>query len=291
MNWCLDCGSALAEAEVEYADKTSTAIDAAFTLARAEGEKLARIFAASVPSAPVLAVIWTTTPWTLPANEALCVHPELTYELLATARGLLLMERELAPSALERLGLTGKALASCPGAQLEGLRFQHPFQPREVPIICGLHVTTDAGTGLVHTAPAHGVDDYNVGKHYGLPVHNPVGDDGCFLPDTPPLSVGSLAGKSVWDANPLVIRELEARGLLLRQEKIRHSYPHCWRHKTPIIFRATTQWFIGMEQRAGDGAPTLREIAEKAVAATQFFPDWGRARLESMMKTRPDWCI
>ncbi|MDR0674460.1 MAG: isoleucine--tRNA ligase [Zoogloeaceae bacterium] len=291
VNWCLDCGSALAEAEVEYADKTSAAIDVAFPAA--EPEKLARIFALDMPpSAPVLAVIWTTTPWTLPANEALCVHPELTYELIDTPRGLLLLGSALAPTALERFGLAGgKTLASVLGAKLEGLRFQHPFWPREAPVICGLHVTTDAGTGLVHTAPAHGVDDYNVGKRYGLPVHNPVGDDGVFLPGTPPLSVGLLAGKSVWEANALVIQELEVRGLLLKQEKIRHSYPHCWRHKTPIIFRATTQWFIGMEQRAGEGAPTLREIAEKSLETTQFFPAWGRARLESMIKTRPDWCI
>ncbi|MDR0736296.1 MAG: isoleucine--tRNA ligase [Zoogloeaceae bacterium] len=291
VNWCLDCGSALAEAEVEYADKTSAAIDVAFPLARGETEKLAQILGVSITSAPVLAVIWTTTPWTLPANEALCVHPELTYELIETTRGLLLLERELAPSALERFGLAGRTRASCPGAKLEGLRFLHPFWQREVPVICGLHVTTDAGTGLVHTAPAHGVDDYNVGKRYALPVRNPVGDDGCFLPGTPPLSVGVLAGKSVWDANPLVIRELEAKGLLLKEEAIRHSYPHCWRHKTPIIFRATTQWFIGMEQRAGKAASTLRELAEKALEATQFFPAWGRARLESMVKTRPDWCI
>ncbi|MDR1349168.1 MAG: isoleucine--tRNA ligase [Zoogloeaceae bacterium] len=291
VNWCLDCGSALAEAEVEYADKTSTAIDVAFPLVVDDADKLARLFGLSALSAPVLAVIWTTTPWTLPANEALCVHPELTYELIETERGLLLMARELGAGALERFNLTGKTRASCSGAKLEGLRFQHPFQQRQVPIICGLHVTTDAGTGIVHTAPAHGVDDYNVGKHYDLPVRNPVGDDGCFLPATPLLSVGDLAGQSVWDANPLVVRELEAKGLLLKQEKIRHSYPHCWRHKTPIIFRATTQWFIGMGQRTREDAPTLREIAEKAVEVTQFFPDWGRARLEGMMKTRPDWCI
>jgi isoleucyl-tRNA synthetase len=154
-------------------------------------------------------------------------------------------------------------------------------------------VTTEAGTGLVHTAPAHGVDDYHVGQRYGLPVRNPVGDDGRFLPATPALSVGELAGQSVWEANPLVLRELEAKGLLLQAEKIVHSYPHCWRHKTPIIFRATTQWFIGMARRAGDvdSNPSLREIAEQAVAATQFFPAWGRARLEAMMQTRPDWCI
>ncbi|HNP04661.1 MAG TPA: class I tRNA ligase family protein, partial [Rhodocyclaceae bacterium] len=143
----------------------------------------------------------------------------------------------------------------------------------------------------VHTAPAHGVDDYNIGRKYGLPVNNPVGNDGKFLGNTPALSVGELAGKSVWEANPLVLQELEALGRLLKVEKIQHSYPHCWRHKTPIIFRATTQWFIGMENKSSEEAPTLRWIAERAVDETQFFPAWGRARLEAMMKTRPDWCV
>jgi isoleucyl-tRNA synthetase len=176
---------------------------------------------------------------------------------------------------------------------------KHPFQPRDVTIICGRHVTVEAGTGLVHTAPAHGTDDYLIGKVYGLPVNNPVGDDGRFLAGTPALSVGELAGKTVWEANPLVLQELEANGRLLKSEKIQHSYPHCWRHKTPIIFRATTQWFIGMEHAPTRPAPrrrlatqpTLRWCAERAVDETQFFPSWGRARLEAMMKTRPDWCV
>ncbi|GHT95669.1 isoleucine--tRNA ligase [Betaproteobacteria bacterium] len=293
VNWCLDCGSALAEAEVEYEDKTSTAIDVAFPVADDQLARLAAIFGVSDLSAPVFAVIWTTTPWTLPANEAVCVHPELTYELYDTPRGKLILGRELAAAALSRYELTGEVLASCSGVALEGLALRHPFQSRRVNLICGEHVTTEAGTGLVHTAPAHGADDYVAGKRYGLPVNNPVGNDGAFLANTPPMSVGELAGKSVWDANPLVVEELEAKGLLLQQEKIRHSYPHCWRHKTPIIFRATTQWFIGMAQRAqGDEQnPALREIAEKAIEETDFFPAWGRARLEGMMKTRPDWCI
>ncbi|MDR3055630.1 MAG: isoleucine--tRNA ligase [Zoogloeaceae bacterium] len=293
VNWCMDCGSALAEAEVEYEDKTSTAIDVAFPVAGEELAKLAAIFGLPAISAPVFAVIWTTTPWTLPANEAVCVHPEFTYELRDTPRGKLILGRELADAALSRYALSGEILATCSGVALEGLALNHPFQSRNVNIICGEHVTTEAGTGLVHTAPAHGADDYVVGKRYGLPVNNPVGNDGAFLANTPAMSVGDLAGKSVWDANPLVVEELETQGLLLQQEKIRHSYPHCWRHKTPIIFRATTQWFIGMTQHAGNDEtnPTLREIAEKAVENTDFFPAWGRARLEGMMKTRPDWCI
>ncbi len=291
VNWCLDCGSALAEAEVEYEDKTSPAIDVAFEVHENHAAKLAAAFGLTHLRGPAFAVIWTTTPWTLPANEAVSVHPELTYDLIETGKGGLILVRELAEAALKRFGLEGTVAGSCSGAALDQVLLKHPFQDRDVAIICGTHVTTEAGTGLVHTAPAHGVDDYNIGRKYGLPVNNPVGNDGRFISTTPALEVGELAGKSVWEANPLVLQELEARGRLLHEEKIRHSYPHCWRHKTPIIFRATTQWFIGMENRKGEEAPTLRWIAERAVDETQFFPAWGRARLEAMMKTRPDWCV
>jgi len=291
VNWCLDCGSALAEAEVEYEDKTSPAIDVAFPVHANHADKVAHAFGLKHLESPAFAVIWTTTPWTLPANEAVSIHPELTYDLIETAKGALILGRDLAEACLKRYELEGKVVGSCQGAALERVLLCHPFQERDVTVICGTHVTTEAGTGLVHTAPAHGVDDYNVGRRYGLPVNNPVGDDGKFLGNTPALSVGELAGKSVWEANPLVLEELEKRGLLLKGEKIRHSYPHCWRHKTPIIFRATTQWFIGMDQRSSEAAPSLRHIAEKAVDETQFFPSWGRARLEGMMKTRPDWCV
>jgi isoleucyl-tRNA synthetase len=300
VNWCLDCGSALAEAEVEYEDKNSPAIDVAFAVHENHAEKLAAAFGLSHLRGPAFAVIWTTTPWTLPANEAVSVHPELTYDLIETEKGALILVRELAVACLERYGLAGTTIASCRGDRLDQMLLRHPFQERDVAIICGTHVTTEAGTGLVHTAPAHGVDDYNIGRKYGLPVNNPVGNDGRFISSTPALSVGELAGKTVWEANPLVLQELEARGRLLKQERIQHSYPHCWRHKTPIIFRATTQWFIGMENRAvrpgareseQEEAPTLRWIAERAVDETQFFPSWGRARLEGMMKTRPDWCV
>ena len=291
VNWCLDCGSALAEAEVEYEDKNSPAIDVAFEVHENHADKLAAAFGLTHLRGPAFAVIWTTTPWTLPANEAVSVHPELTYDLVETEKGALILVRELAEAALKRYGLEGASIASCSGDKLDQILLRHPFQPRDVAIICGTHVTTEAGTGLVHTAPAHGVDDYNIGKKYGLPVNNPVGNDGKFISTVPPLSVGELAGKTVWEANPLVLQELESRGRLLKNERIQHSYPHCWRHKTPIIFRATTQWFIGMENKSNENASTLRWIAERAVDETQFFPAWGRARLEAMMKTRPDWCV
>jgi isoleucyl-tRNA synthetase len=300
VNWCLDCGSALAEAEVEYEDRNSPAIDVAFPVHANHADKLAKAFGLTHLRGPAFAVIWTTTPWTLPANEAVCVHPELTYDLIETAKGALILVRELAEAALKRYGLEGTVAGSASGAALEHIGLKHPFLDRDVAIICGAHVTTEAGTGLVHTAPAHGADDFNVGKAYGLPVNNPVGDDGRFLGNVP-AEIAQLAGKTVWEANPLVLELLDAKGMLLKQERLQHSYPHCWRHKSPIIFRATTQWFIGMEHRAGTGQgaddttpssePTLRWIAERAVDETEFFPAWGRARLEAMMKTRPDWCV
>ncbi|HPT50920.1 MAG TPA: isoleucine--tRNA ligase [Accumulibacter sp.] len=301
VNWCLDCRSALAEAEVEYEDKTSSAIDVAFEVHPNHADKVAKAFGLTHLRGPAFAVIWTTTPWTLPANEAVSAHPDFDYELVDTPKGALILARELAAACLRRHGLSGTAIGSAKGAALEHVLLKHPFQTRDVAIICGRHVTVEAGTGLVHTAPAHGTDDYLIGKVYGLPVTNPVGDDGRFVAEIPALSVGELAGKSVWDANSLVLQELTATGHLLKAEKIQHSYPHCWRHKTPIIFRATTQWFIGMDHRAapaddapthtGDEEPSLRWCAERAVDETQFFPTWGRARLEAMMRTRPDWCV
>jgi len=288
VNWCLDCQSALAEAEVEYEDKTSSAIDVAFDIV--DNIALGKAFGVVLPGdAKVFAVIWTTTPWTLPANQAVCVHPELEYDLIKTAKGYLVLVSELLDSCLQRYELTGEVLARCKGSALNLIQLQHPFYERRVPIICGDHVTLEAGTGLVHTAPAHGVDDYMVGRKYGLPAGNPVGDDGKFISTTPNAGGVPLAGVFVWKANDIVLQALEASGHLLHQEKLKHSYPHCWRHKTPIIFRATPQWFIGMEQDAGNGA--LRLHANQAVDATQFFPAWGRARLEAMIKNRPDWCV
>ena len=280
VNWCLDCGSALAEAEVEYEDKSSDAIDVGFPVA--DADKLREVFGVGIKH-PAYAVIWTTTPWTLPANQAVCAHPDFIYDLVETEKGLLILTRDLVESSLARYGLHGRAIASTTGSKLEGLRLHHPFQERQVPMIVGGHVTLEAGTGLVHTAPAHGVDDYYVGCRYGLPIDNPVGDDGRFLASTP-----LFAGLSVWEANPRVIETLALKGLLLLHTKIQHSYPHCWRHKTPIIFRATTQWFVRMD---GEQATTLRQAALQAIDETQFFPAWGKARLNAMIANRPDWCV
>ncbi len=322
VNWCLDCQSALAEAEVEYEDKTSPAIDVGFEVK--DRVALEKAFGVSLPGdAKVYAVIWTTTPWTLPANQAVSVHPEYEYRLVKTGKGYLLLVAELMESCLQRYRLSGEVAGQCKGAALELLPLQHPFYERSVPIICGEHVTLEAGTGLVHTAPAHGVDDYVAGLKYNLPNENPVGDDGKFIPTTPAVGGVPLAGVFVWKANDIVLQALEASGHLLHQEKVKHSYPHCWRHKTPIIFRSTPQWFIGLdgvrtrmetrstvsrsrgevveelvqEKRSHSDAhayrdgDSLRDLANKAVEATQFFPGWGRARLEAMIGNRPDWCV
>lgn len=290
VNWCIDCGSALAEAEVEYEDKTSPAIDVGFAVAAAPAT-LGSIFGITLSgNAQVYAVIWTTTPWTLPANQAVSVHPDFDYELIQTAKGLLILASELKQNCLARYDLTGETLATCKGQALEHLPLQHPFEPRTVKIICGKHVTLEAGTGLVHTAPAHGLDDYFVGQNYGLPSDSPVDGDGKFTASTP-----LVGGLSVWKANEVVIETLKNSGHLLCLKKIDHSYPHCWRHKTPIIFRATPQWFIGMNLHntaaTATQKETLRAFAMKAVESTAFFPAWGRARLEAMIKNRPDWCV
>ena len=288
VNWCIDCGSALAEAEVEYENKRSPAIDVGFEAVN-ERDLLAAAMQIQIPAdVRVFAVIWTTTPWTLPANQAVCVHPEFEYHLVSTARGWLLLASELMNSCLTRYQLEGEVMASCKGSALEGVPLHHPFADRTVRIICGRHVTLEAGTGLVHTAPAHGLDDYFVGQQYGLPSDSPVKGDGKFAEQTP-----LVGGMFVWKANDVVIETLQAGGNLLCVETIEHSYPHCWRHKTPIIFRATPQWFIGMQQPAGSHSEkkSLRDLALHAVELTQFYPAWGRARLEAMIKNRPDWCI
>lgn len=288
VNWCIDCGSALAEAEVEYENKRSPAIDVGFEAVN-EQDLLAAAMQIQIPAdVRVFAVIWTTTPWTLPANQAVCVHPEFEYHLVSTARGWLLLASELMNSCLTRYQLEGEVVASCKGSALEGVPLHHPFADRTVRIICGRHVTLEAGTGLVHTAPAHGLDDYFVGQQYGLPSDSPVKGDGKFAEQTP-----LVGGMFVWKANDVVIETLQAGGNLLCVETIEHSYPHCWRHKTPIIFRATPQWFIGMQQPVGSHSEkkSLRDLALHAVELTQFYPAWGRARLEAMIKNRPDWCI
>ena len=290
VHWCVDCGSALAEAEVEYEDKTSPAIDVAFAVADC-AELGRRLGLEASGDCPAYAVIWTTTPWTLPANQAVAVHPDLVYDLVRSPKGVLILARELAEAAIERYGFeTVEVMAQIRGRDLEGLKLRHPFYEREVPVILADFVSTDTGVGLVHIAPGHGHDDYLVGTRYGLEVDNPVGGDGRFYADTP-----LVGGLSIWDGNQRVIEQLTANGHLLAHAKVQHSYPHCWRHKTPIIFRATRQWFIGMDVRrelGGDrGQRTLRELAMQAVDETRFYPAWGRERLTAMMKNRPDWCV
>jgi isoleucyl-tRNA synthetase len=277
VHWCVDCGSALAEAEVEHEDKTSPAIDVRFHVIDTKGfEQACGATGLGTISVP----IWTTTPWTLPANQAVSLNPEYDYVLLQCGDERLLLAEDLHQSALERYGMTGDIISRCKGAVLEGLLLQHPFYDKQVPIILGDHVTADAGTGAVHTAPGHGQDDFTVGLKYQLEVYNPVAANGCFLPDTE-----LFAGQSVFKANPNVIALLKEKGALLNHVDIQHSYPHCWRHKSPIIFRATPQWFISMDQNG------LRQAAHKAINDTTWMPDWGQKRIEGMVEGRPDWCI
>jgi isoleucyl-tRNA synthetase len=283
VHWCLDCRSALAEAEVEYEERTSPSIDVRFDVV--DAADLARRVGARLPSVRASIVIWTTTPWTLPANQAVAVHPEFDYSVLAIDAGsgeeLVVLASELAPSVLKRAGCaSSREIARVKGAALELLQLRHPFYDRIVPTILGEHVTLESGTGAVHTAPGHGQDDFIVGKKYGLPVDNPVGSDGRFLPAT-----ALFAGEKVFDANKHVIEVLGERGALLHHEPFRHSYPHCWRHKTPVIFRATPQWFISMEQ-AG-----LRKAALEEIGKVEWTPGWGEQRIYSMIEGRPDWCI
>ncbi|MBI2380825.1 MAG: isoleucine--tRNA ligase [Gammaproteobacteria bacterium] len=285
VHWCTDCGSALAEAEVEYEDKTSPAIDVRYGVLDPEA-----LFARchSVPAhhgtGPLSVAIWTTTPWTLPASEAVCLNAELEYVVLqkeGEGAERVLVAEALHQTLAERWGFERyHVLAYGKGGAFEGLKLQHPFYAKEVPLIVGEHVDASSGTGCVHTAPAHGQEDFTVGLKYGLPVKNPVGDDGKYLEGTE-----FFAGQHVSKANEAVLEMLQAKHSLLHAERIRHSYPHCWRHKTPIIFRATPQWFVSMEQ-AG-----LREAAMYAITKVQWVPDWGQNRIEAMVSGRPDWCI
>ncbi len=279
VHWCLNCASALAEAEVEYQDRVSPAIDVAFQLVDP-----ALLFArASLNSEgkPAAFVIWTTTPWTLPANRAVCIHPELEYVLVDTGSQILVLADSLSDAALQRYGVaSSQRLGTLNGSVLEGLLLRHPFLDRQVPVILGTHVTADAGTGCVHTAPAHGQDDYVVGLRYQLNVDNPISGEGVFHADIP-----YVAGMSVFKANETILEVLSGQGVLLAHQPLKHSYPHCWRHKTPIIFRATPQWFIRMD------ALGLRQQALDAIATVQWVPDWGQARIQSMVDQRPDWCI
>ncbi len=294
VNWCFDCGSALAEAEVEYEDRVDSAIDVAFALDAADRPKLAAAFGlAAAPAGEVYAVIWTTTPWTIPANQALNAHPEFIYALVATPRGHLVLARDLVATCLRRYGLDGAIVATTSGAALERLRFRHPFYDRASPIYLGEYVTLEQGTGLVHSSPAYGIDDFQSCRRYGMKdeeMESPVQGDGSFAASLP-----FFGGLSIWDANPKIVAKLTDVGALLHAEKYQHSYMHCWRHKTPIIYRATTQWFAGMDEVPGFNGrqpeETLRDTALRGIEATQFYPAWGKARLHGMIAHRPDWTL
>jgi isoleucyl-tRNA synthetase len=290
VHWCFDCGSALAEAEIEYADKASPAIDVAYDAV--DGRALAERFGVDSGEAIVAVPIWTTTPWTLPASMAVTLGPDVDYVLVegparAGRRQLLVLADALYAASLRRYGVVepdGDAgavvLGRATGAALEGVDLQHPFYARVVPLILGEHVTTDAGTGAVHTAPGHGQEDFVVGQRYGLEVLNPVDARGVYLPSTE-----LFAGQFIWKANDSIVALLGERGVLLARETLVHSYPHCWRHKSPVAFRATPQWFISMEQA------NLRADALAAIEHVQWIPDWGQARIAGMVAGRPDWCI
>lgn len=296
VNWCFDCGSALAEAEVEYADRKDPSIHVAFPFA--QKDKVAAAFGLdSVEDGAI--VIWTTTPWTIPANQALNVHPEIEYALVklnaARATGQwLVLAKDLVESCLQQWGLEGEIIATAPGAALDHLEFRHPLAgahagyDRVSPVYLGDYVTLDSGTGVVHSAPAYGIEDFNSCKANGMKddaILKPVLGNGHYA-DSLPL----FGGQMIWKANPQIVEALENAGTLLKTEQYTHSYMHCWRHKTPIIYRATSQWFAGMD-KANNTGRTLREMALEGVERTDFYPAWGRARLHAMIANRPDWTL
>ena len=289
VNWCFDCGSALAEAEVEYQDKGSPAVDVGFPISERERGRLAAAFGlAELPAGSVHAVIWTTTPWTIPANQALNMHPEHAYALVQTDAGCLVLAEALVEQSLKRFGREGRVLATAIGEKLERIAFHHPLYERESPVFLADYVGLDAGTGIVHCAPAYGVDDFNSCMKNGLTVAdvlNPVQSNGVYAESLP-----FFGGLHIWKANPVIVDKLAEVGALFSHEKIQHSYMHCWRHKTPLIYRATAQWFVGMDLKP-EGGPSLRESALAAIENTDFYPDWGKARLAAMIANRPDWCI
>lgn len=279
--WCLDCASALAEAEVEYAEKTSPSVDVRFGVVDAT-DFWSRFDHVHKGMGPLTVPIWTTTPWTLPANEGVALNPLLNYVLVsADGKEQFLVAEDLLPHVLKRYNVTEHYIAGrVVGEKLLGVKLKHPFYDKEVPIVLGDHVTIEAGTGAVHTSPAHGQDDFLVGKKYNLPLENPVGDDGCYIASTP-----LFAGLHVTKANDVIIETLKEKGNLILQENIRHSFPHCWRHKTPLIMRATPQWFISMDQS------NLRATTMSDIPKVEWVPEWGESRIAGMIENRPDWCI
>ena len=273
VHWCTECSSALAEAEVEYKDKTSDAIDVAFRIINSHALDLTK---------PTSVVIWTTTPWTLPANQAVALHPELDYVVVDTPEHSYLLACDLQEAVIERFGFRNITVQSktYKGSELEGMLLQHPFFDKQVPVILGEHVTTETGTGAVHTAPAHGQEDYVVGLQYNLAVECPVDDRGVFFDD-----VEHVGGEFIFKANTTIIELLKANNALVCHNSLSHSYPHCWRHKTPVIFRATPQWFVSMTKN------NLRDTVNAEIPNVKWIPSWGQKRIELMIGSRPDWCI
>ncbi|MEY8766675.1 MULTISPECIES: isoleucine--tRNA ligase [Francisella] len=279
VHWCTDCGSALAEAEVEYMDKVSPAIDVKFKIK--DKAKLAKAFGLESLNHDAFAVIWTTTPWTLPANQAIAVHNELNYSLIKVEDSYIILAENLVEQTIKRYAIeNAQVIANTSGNKLTGIIAEHPFYSRHVPILHGDHVTDDSGTGMVHTAPTHGVEDFALGVQHGLSMEIFVKGNGCYSENTK-----LFAGEFVFKANDRIIELLGEKKRLMNFDKIKHSYPHCWRHKTPLIFRATPQWFVSMEKEG------LREKAIEAIKETSWAPSWGQARIEGMIKDRPDWCI
>ena len=296
--WCFDCGSSLAEFEIEYADKKSQTLDVGFK--SAEPDKLAAAFGLKHLSKDAFAVIWTTTAWTIPANQALNLNPELTYALVDTERGILMLAESLVEKCLERYQLTGKVIATTQGKNLALLNFMHPFYDvdagykRLSPVFLADYATADDGTGIVHSSPAYGVEDFNSCVANGIAtddILNPVQGNGRYVDDLP-----LFGGLNIWKAAPLVIDKLREHDRLFATVNIEHSYPHCWRHKTPVIYRAAAQWFVRMDEGEGvftkdKAAKPLRELALNAIEQTQFYPENGKGRLRDMIAGRPDWCI
>ncbi len=298
VNWCFDCGSALAEAEVEYENKRDPSIDVGFPFA--EFDKLALAFKLDkLPLDKGYCVIWTTTPWTIPSNQALNMHPEFTYALVQTVRDgeplLLILAQDLVEASLANYGLEGTVIATCLGADLSDIKFKHPLAAMDVgydrfsPVYLGEYVTLESGTGIVHSAPAYGIEDFQSCKAHGMKddaILNPVMGDGRFASWLP-----FFAGMTIWEASKPICDKLKDAGALFSLKMFDHSYMHCWRHKTPIIYRATSQWFASMDNTPKDGGTSLRETALKAIGETAFFPAWGQARLHGMIANRPDWTL
>jgi isoleucyl-tRNA synthetase len=282
VNWCLDCGSSLAEAEVEHREKESSAIDVIFMSpdAKALAQRFSNWVAADQRDQPIGFVIWTTTPWTLPANQAICLNPSAEYSLVGLNGQRVIVAHCLLAEFSKRIGAGASVLATACGEDLIGATATHPLEPRTVPVIAGSHVTLDTGTGLVHTAPAHGIDDYKVAQEYDLPLATPVAADGRYVSGT-----DRLAGLHIREAEDVIIELLRERGALLTHLRVVHSYPHCWRHKSAVIFLATPQWFLSMESSG------LRRTAMQCIDNVRWIPTWGRERIREMVERRPDWCI